>query len=357
MKRPLFSICIPNYNYGLYIGETIKSVLNQTYPHFEIIVSDNASTDTSAEVVRSFKDERIRLIRNRYNIGFAPNLQKVTSFAKNDYLNLLSSDDQMKPTALEDYARAIEEMADRARNGIVLMSDSEGFDDEGRITRFMVKSRDSFRWVSLPPETKIPDSFAYTTYSGYEVLREGLTRLGAVGMFCSMVYSRSLWEAVEGYNSVRTIGPDKHFSYKILSKNPMVCYVHKILFRYRDHVSDNRAAMARTIRDPMDDYLNVLEFGDDSFLGPLGLKREALVRAFLDSVLRESLVQMGLGRPGFSRRLFHFCLSTFPKETFRMPRAYMLLPFLALGPLGRFTGPPLRGIYRRFMKKPQPLKI
>ena len=47
MKNIKFSICIPNYNYGSYIGETIKSVLNQTYENYEIIVVDNASTDDS----------------------------------------------------------------------------------------------------------------------------------------------------------------------------------------------------------------------------------------------------------------------------------------------------------------------
>ena len=45
-----FSICIPNYNYANYIGETIQSVLNQTYSNFEIIIADNSSEDESVAV-------------------------------------------------------------------------------------------------------------------------------------------------------------------------------------------------------------------------------------------------------------------------------------------------------------------
>ena len=54
MELPSFSICIPNYNYGRYIGETIQSILNQTYQNFEIIVTDNASTDNSVKEIKSF---------------------------------------------------------------------------------------------------------------------------------------------------------------------------------------------------------------------------------------------------------------------------------------------------------------
>jgi len=72
MNSPFFSICIPNYNYAQYIGETIQSVLDQTCQDFEIIVADNASTDESVSVVEGFHDARIRLVRNRYNIVFAP---------------------------------------------------------------------------------------------------------------------------------------------------------------------------------------------------------------------------------------------------------------------------------------------
>ena len=68
-----FSICIPNYNYDQYIGETIQSVLDQDYGNFEIIIADNQSTDRSWGVIQEFaaKDNRVRAFQNAANLGFA----------------------------------------------------------------------------------------------------------------------------------------------------------------------------------------------------------------------------------------------------------------------------------------------
>ena len=127
---PTFSICVPNYNYGHLINETIESVLAQTYGKFELIIVDNASTDNSLEVIKQYKDPRIRVYRNQYNIGFAPNLQRVTQYAQNEFINLLSSDDLMMPDALQTYADIIMEMPEN-RERLVLFSQAEGFDNSG----------------------------------------------------------------------------------------------------------------------------------------------------------------------------------------------------------------------------------
>ncbi|MEK6237000.1 MAG: glycosyltransferase, partial [Planctomycetales bacterium] len=62
-----FSVCIPNYNYEKYLGVTIQSVLDQSHRDFEILVSDNASTDRSIEIVEGFEDPRIRARINACN--------------------------------------------------------------------------------------------------------------------------------------------------------------------------------------------------------------------------------------------------------------------------------------------------
>lgn len=98
---PLVSICIPCYNSENTIGRTIQSVLEQTYPNLEIIVSDNASTDRTVEVVRKFSDDRIKLFVNDCNLGMIQNFQIALSRASGQYVKCLCSDDTITPDCIE----------------------------------------------------------------------------------------------------------------------------------------------------------------------------------------------------------------------------------------------------------------
>ena len=75
--RPLISVCIPTFNSEKYIIECLQSVLNQTYTEFEIIISDNDSSDDTLNLIESFKDERIKIFKNEKNIGMGNNFNKV----------------------------------------------------------------------------------------------------------------------------------------------------------------------------------------------------------------------------------------------------------------------------------------
>ena len=66
----MFSIIIPLYNKADYIAETLKSVLNQTYYDYEVIVVNDSSTDNSLDVASSFQDERIHIYTKENEINF-----------------------------------------------------------------------------------------------------------------------------------------------------------------------------------------------------------------------------------------------------------------------------------------------
>ena len=93
-ERPLVSVLMPNYNYAKYIGEAIKSVLQQTYPHWELIVCDDGSTDNSCEIVQRYqrKDSRIKLIRKE-NGGVASALNAAYNKCNGQIICFLDADD------------------------------------------------------------------------------------------------------------------------------------------------------------------------------------------------------------------------------------------------------------------------
>ena len=99
--KDLVSVIIPAYNAEKYIKDAIDSVLKQTYPYFEIIVVDDASQDKTVEIVRSFKDERIRLIQHEKNQGPGAARNTATEAAKGRWIALLDADGQWHPQRLE----------------------------------------------------------------------------------------------------------------------------------------------------------------------------------------------------------------------------------------------------------------
>jgi glycosyltransferase involved in cell wall biosynthesis len=102
-----FSVVIPLFNKERHIGRAIKSVINQTYQKFEIIVIDDGSTDDSVSEVLGIKDSRLRLIRQK-NGGVSSARNKGIDEAKFDYIGFLDADDIWKPSFLESIKSLIE---------------------------------------------------------------------------------------------------------------------------------------------------------------------------------------------------------------------------------------------------------
>lgn len=91
-----FSLIIPTYNRAHLIGRTIESCLNQTYPHFEIIVIDDGSTDNTEEIVKAFQSPKIKYYKiSNSERGFARNFG--VSKADGEYVSFHDSDDIVYP--------------------------------------------------------------------------------------------------------------------------------------------------------------------------------------------------------------------------------------------------------------------
>ncbi len=102
MHSPLISILIPFKNTEDYLSDCLRSILNQTYTHWEVLIIDDASTDASYSIVKNFaeNDSRIKLFKNSGN-GIIDALQLALSKSKGELITRMDSDDIMEPHKLE----------------------------------------------------------------------------------------------------------------------------------------------------------------------------------------------------------------------------------------------------------------
>lgn len=101
MHRPAVSVCIPVYNGGRFVGETIGSVLDQTFGDFEVVVLDNASTDSTAAVLNTITDPRLRRSRNSSTVPLHVNFDLAVRTSRAPLVKLLCADDLLHPRCLE----------------------------------------------------------------------------------------------------------------------------------------------------------------------------------------------------------------------------------------------------------------
>jgi glycosyltransferase involved in cell wall biosynthesis len=97
-----FSILLPVYNGVEVLGETLRSILSQSFTNYELIVGDDCSSDGTVELVRSFSDPRIKLFVNRHNLGYPGNLEACRQRAAGEILYLMGQDDLLRKGLLQD---------------------------------------------------------------------------------------------------------------------------------------------------------------------------------------------------------------------------------------------------------------
>ncbi len=128
--QPRVSIGLPVYNGANYLASTLDSLLAQTYTDFEVVISDNASTDQTQAICEEYmqRDARIRYVRNETNLGAAANYNQVVDLARGDYFKWNGHDDPLAPEFLERCVAMLD-----SDEGIVLCYARTGaIDDAGK---------------------------------------------------------------------------------------------------------------------------------------------------------------------------------------------------------------------------------
>jgi glycosyltransferase involved in cell wall biosynthesis len=131
-QLPLVTIAIPTYNRAAtFLPHALRSALAQDYPALEILVSDNASTDQTEELMRGFEDPRLRYVRHEQNIGGKPNWTFCVRQARGTYFLLLHDDDLID----SDFVTACIEAAQGRPDLGVIRTGVRVIDGEGRTLR------------------------------------------------------------------------------------------------------------------------------------------------------------------------------------------------------------------------------
>jgi glycosyltransferase involved in cell wall biosynthesis len=110
---PEVSICIPAYNYPYLLERCLRSVIEQTYINYEVIISDDSSHDQLKEVVQKFNDPRISYFKNPSVLGSPANWNEAISYAKGKYIKILHHDDWFaNNTALAKFVKVFKDNPD-----------------------------------------------------------------------------------------------------------------------------------------------------------------------------------------------------------------------------------------------------
>jgi len=149
-QTPCVTIGLPVYNGENYLRESIDSILAQTFSDFELIISDNASTDKTEEICRAYvaADTRIRYRRNKTNIGAARNYNQLVPMARGKYFKWGAHDDLCAPQFLERCTELLEQDS----SIVIAHTKVVDIDDYGKVIRY----RETKPKLGLP---KAPDRF------------------------------------------------------------------------------------------------------------------------------------------------------------------------------------------------------
>lgn len=110
MNNQLLSIIIANYNGEQYLPTCLNSVLHSTYSNFELLITDDGSTDKSIEIINGYlnTDQRIKLIRNQDNLGASASRNRAIKIAKGELLLFLDNDTEVAPSAIEKLVNTLQ---------------------------------------------------------------------------------------------------------------------------------------------------------------------------------------------------------------------------------------------------------
>ncbi len=240
---PLVSILIPTFNRAKYLKYALDSALAQTYRNIEIIVHDDASTDSTPDLLATYHDPRLRVIRTKDNHGMLGGWNYIVKQARGEYLKFLASDDLLGPTCVAELVQAAIAHPEAA----IITCQRQFIDDRGRVIKKMgfanknivVDGRDHAHWI-------------LTT-----------VRENKIGEPTAVLYQTKLVERAGEYDPQFSQFADFEYWIRLLAYGDLV-YVHKPLCSFRLHEGSNTSAAIRDGRFITEIFALIRKYYDNS---------------------------------------------------------------------------------------------
>ena len=221
------SVGIPAYNQGKFLKRTINSLLNQSVAPFEIVVSDNHSTDETSQVLKELGD-RIKVIRPQEHLSMIAHWNFVVSNLSSDCFSLLSSDDVALPNFVSVMLRGL----NHPSSPILVRSGFETIDEDDRVLKknYIL----SVNKITYPPKT------FYEQLGGPKV------------SFAAFALKKSAWEQVGGFPEKYYLAGDWGMWLRISPLGSFV-YEHEIVSQYR--IRKSNAVTINRIQNTLSDFV------------------------------------------------------------------------------------------------------
>ena len=223
---PRISVLMTTYNREKYVRQAIQSVLDSTFKDFELIVTDDGSTDGTVRIVKDMAelDDRIKLHINPENLGDYPNRNQAASHATGKYLKYVDADDLIYPWGLQILWGCMEQFPE-ARWGLCSLAQ-----DRDRLFPFQLNSAEAYRYHYLGP---------------------GLFHKAPL----SSIIRRDLFEEVGGFQHIRHAG-DFDMWHRLALQSAVVLLPQGITW-WRSHANQENKLRPAGLNGPVEEgYLN-----------------------------------------------------------------------------------------------------
>ena len=223
LPAPLISVLMPVYNNIAFLGESIGSILNQTFKDFELIILDDGSTEPISDVIRALDDPRIIHLKHFVNVGIAGSLNHCLDVARGAFLARQDSDDVSFPTRFAEQIRMF-------RDDVGLVS-SWGF-TMGINGRRVPSSAD----IDLCSHIRVSD----------EMIQRGIGTDNYI-LGAASVYRREVFRRIGYYDEVLLRAEDYNYWIRTL-QHFGVAIVRRELYKRRRHAHQSKSRLPHLLR-------------------------------------------------------------------------------------------------------------